>query len=481
MRYWSGTGRRLLLAFGSLLVVFSVASFVTLAGFRDIHDGLHATKDRADSVRIALELASAVRDQYAHQAHTIIIGDQSHLGFYDAAEKRVLALLPQVRARAASPEERGWVDDIADATGKLDRVFRDRIVPAVVRGQRTDVKLEHDRAQQLVTLIQDRVDLLVDRFEASIRDFQVHVNAVEHQAVRWVIALHVSAAILAIAMGFVVLRSVARPIARLHEGAARLAGGDLHAHIAVDSPDEFGALARQFNAMTNALREHQERLVHSEKLAGIGRLAAGVAHEINNPLGVILGYTKLLRKRADPAVAGDLRIIEDETLRCREIVEGLLDLSRPLPAVSQPVDLRELVDEVLARLRDSKLLDGVAVKVDGDAATEGHAPKLRQVLLNLVTNAAEAAGAGGEVGIRLAREGEAVEVSVSDSGPGVSPEARGRLFEPFFTTKDRGTGLGLAVSQAIAHAHGGSIEADAAPAGGARFTLRLPGASTGGT
>jgi signal transduction histidine kinase len=206
-----------------------------------------------------------------------------------------------------------------------------------------------------------------------------------------------------------------------------------------------------------------------------------VAHEINNPLGVILGYAKLLRKRADPAVAGDLRIIEDETLRCREIVEGLLDLSRPLPAVSQPVDLREIVDEVLARLRDSKLLDGVAVKVDGDAATEGHAPKLRQVLLNLVTNAAEAAGAGGEVGIRLAREGEAVEVSVSDSGPGVSPEARGRLFEPFFTTKDRGTGLGLAVSQAIAHAHGGSIEADAAPAGGARFTLRLPGASTGGT
>jgi signal transduction histidine kinase len=479
MQNWSGTARRLLFAFGSLFVVFSLASLVTLAGFKDIHDGLHVTKDHADSVRLALELASAVRDQYAHQAHTIIIGDESHLGFYDAAEKRVLELLPQVRARVNTPEERGWVDDIADATGKLDRVFRDRIVPAVVRGQRTDVKLEHDRAQQLVTLIQDRVDLLVDRFESSIRDFQTHVNAAEHRAVRWVIALHVSAAILAIAMGVVVLRSVARPIARLREGAARLAAGDLHAHIAVDSPDEFGALARQFNAMTRALREHQERLVHSEKLAGIGRLAAGVAHEINNPLGVILGYTKLLRRHADPAVADDLRIIEDETLRCREIVEGLLDLSRPLPAVSQPVDLRELTDEVLARLRDSKLLDGVAVTVDGDAATEGHAPKLRQVLLNLVTNAVEAAGAGGDVGIRLASEGDAVAVSVSDSGPGIGPEARERLFEPFFTTKDRGTGLGLAVSQAIANAHGGSIEAGAAPAGGARFTVRLPGASGG--
>jgi len=479
MRNWSGTARRLLLAFGSLLAVFSLASFVTLRGFQDIHDGLHATKERAESVRIALELASAVRDQYAHQAHTIIIGDQSHLGFYDAAEKRVLELLPQVRERATGQEERGWVDDIAEATGKLDRVFRDRIVPAVLRGQRADVKQEHDRAQLLVTLIQDRVDLLVDRFEASIREFQGHVNAVEHQAVRWVIVLHLSAAVLAVAMGLLVLRSVARPIARLHEGAARLAAGDLHTHIAIDSPDEFGALARQFNTMTRALREHQERLVHSEKLAGIGRLAAGVAHEINNPLGVILGYTKLLRKRADPAITDDLRIIEEETLRCREIVEGLLDLSRPLPAHPQPVDLRELTDEVLARLRDARLLDGVTVAVEGSAATEGHAQKLRQVLFNLVRNGAEAAGPGGRVDIRLGSSGEAAEVWVADTGPGISQEAAGRLFEPFFTTKDRGTGLGLAVSQAIAHAHGGSIEAGVAPTGGACFTLRLPNLSRG--
>ncbi len=474
MRNWSGTARRLLFAFGSLLAVFSLASFVTLTGFTDIHDGLHATKERADSVRVALELASAVRDQYAHQAHTIIIGDESHLGFYDAAEQRVLELLPQVRGRATTPEERGWIDDIAEATRKLDHAFRDRIVPAVLRGQHADVKQEHDRAQQLVTLIQDRVDLLVDRFEASIRGFEGHVSAVEHQALRWVVVLHVAAVILAVVMGLVVLRSVARPIARLHDGAARLAEGDLHAHIAVDSPDEFGALARQFNTMTRSLREHQEKLVHSEKLAGIGRLAAGVAHEINNPLGVILGYTKLLRKRADPAVADDLRIIEEETLRCREIVEGMLDLSRPLPAHPQPVDLRELTDEVLARLREAKLLDDVTVAVEGSAAAEGHPQKLRQVLFNLVRNAAEAAGAGGRVDVRLGGSCDSVEVSVSDTGPGVSQEAAVRLFEPFFTTKDHGTGLGLAVSQAIARAHGGTIEAGAAPAGGACFTLRLP-------
>ena len=474
MRNWSGTARRLLLGFGSLFLVFSAASFATLQGFAGIHAGLRRSVDRGESVRLALELASAVRDQYAHQAHTIIIGNESHLGFYDAAEKRVFELLGQVRERAASPEECAWLDDIAEATQELDRVFRDRIVPAVVRGQQADVKQEHGRAQILVNRIQERVERLVDRFQASIREFQEQVDATERTAVRFVIAFQVGAALLALGVGLAVWRSVARPVAKLHAGAERLAAGDLEARIAIDTPDEFGALARQFNTMTASLREHQEKLVQSEKLAGIGRLAAGVAHEINNPLGVILGYTRLLRKRSDPAVADDLRIIEDETLRCREIVEGLLDLSRPLAAPPQPVELRELADQVLARLREAKLLDGVKVAVEGAALARGHPPKLRQVLFNLVRNAAEAAGAGGRVEIRLAQSSDVAEASISDSGPGISPEARSRLFEPFFTTKDRGTGLGLAVSQAIARAHRGSIEVDEAAAGGARFTLRLP-------
>ncbi|MBI5068089.1 MAG: HAMP domain-containing protein [Deltaproteobacteria bacterium] len=472
---WSGTARRLLLAFGALLAVFALAALLTLRGFQRVHDGLDTAREGAESVRLALELASAVRDQYAHQAHTIIIGDESHLGFYEAAQKRVLDLLPQVRSRAATPEELAWVDEIAGATGELDRVFRERIVPAVLRGERADVKLEHDRAQLLVTRIQDRTEQLVDGFEAAIARVQARVEASERGTVRGVLALQLASALLALGLGLWVLRSVARPIARLRAGAARLAGGDLDAHIAVDSPDEFGALAQQFNAMTRSLREHQEKLLQSEKLAGIGRLAAGVAHEINNPLGVILGYAKLLRKRADDGTAGDLRIIEEETLRCREIVEGLLDLSRPLPAHPQPVDLRELTDEVLARLREAKLLDGVTVTVEGSAVARGHAQKLRQVLFNLVRNGAEAAGTGGRVDVRLGSASGAAEVAVADSGRGISQEAAGRLFEPFFTTKDHGTGLGLAVSLAIARAHGGSIEAGAAPAGGACFTLRLPG------
>ncbi len=475
----SGTARRLVVAFAILLATYGVASAVAVVGLREMEDGLRRTRAQAEGMRVALELASAVRDQYAHQAHTIIIGDKSHLGFYAEAEKRVLALAAQVRRHADGPEAAGWVDDIEEATGELDRVFRERIVPAVLRGERSDVQAEHARAQQVVTRIQERTDRLVERFERTIGDTELHVDAVEQRTVRWTLALVLGAPLVAAAVGWHLVRSVARPVAELRAGAERIAAGDLDTRIAVDSPDEFGALARQFNAMTASLKEHQERLVQSEKLAGIGRLAAGVAHEINNPLGVVLGYTRLLRKRAQGPLADDLAIIEEETLRSLEIVEGLLDLARPPRLTVQPVDLRELSEEVVGRLAEAHQLDGIAVDVTGRGSAQGDAQKLRQVLWNLLRNGAEASGSGGRLEVAVSQSDGRAEVSVADSGPGVDAGARDRLFEPFFTTKPKGTGLGLAVSRAIARAHGGDLSL-AVAGRGARFVLWLPRAVAGG-
>jgi signal transduction histidine kinase len=473
----SGTARRLFVAFTVLVSTFALASYLTLAHVNRIHEGLARMISAEGGVRLSLELASAVRDQYAHQAHTIILGNETHLPLYAAAEQRVIALTAQVRTRVQAADERAWVDDIERASRQLDLVFRDRIVPAVLRHEVAEVQAEHAEAQLLVTLIQDRADRLVDRFETAIADYQSQVAALQDAAFRWVVFFVAGAPLLAVLVGAYVVRSVAVPVARLRAGAARLAEGDLDTRIEVDSQDEFGALARQFNAMTASLKDHQEQLVQHEKLAGIGRLAAGVAHEINNPLGVILGYTRLLRRRAEGAVAEDLQVIEDETLRAKHIVDGLLDLSRPLHGEPERVDLRALAEDVLARLADAHVLEGVGVEVQGEGFTQGHPAKLRQVMLNLVRNAAEAAGAGGRVVVRVEAGAEVVRLAVEDSGPGLSAEARARLFEPFFTTKAAGTGLGLAVSQGIVRAHGGELEAEDAPGGGARFVARLPAAS----
>jgi signal transduction histidine kinase len=437
--------------------------------------GIQRMREHEQGVRLSLELASAVRDQYAHQAHTIIIGDRSHIGLYAGAAQKVRALTPQVRERAPGVDERAWVDEIERASRELDSIFRDNIVPAVVAGNVTDVREAHARAQLVVTRIQDRVEMLVHRFEGEMDALQRDIEVIQRATFRWLVALLVGAPILAAVVTYTVGRSIARPLARLREGAARLAAGDLDARIAIDSPDEFGDLARQWNGMTSALKDHQQKLVETEKLAGIGRLAAGVAHEINNPLGVILGYAKLLRKRVDGAAQEDLRVIEEETLRCKEIVEGLLDLSRPLQAARERVDLRDVCDEVVARLGEARLLDGVEVRVGGAGTVEGHPSKVRQIVANLVRNAAEAAGPGGTVDVAIRDEGGGVAVEVTDDGPGIDANTRGRLFEPFFTTKPQGTGLGLAVSRALARAHGGEVEAASSSGeGGARFTFRVP-------
>ena len=476
MRTRFGTGQRLFIAFALLVSTFALASYLTMAHVRSIHEGLLQTKHYEEGVRLALELSSAVRDQYAHQAHTIILGNDSHLVLY-AAARAAGGHDRAGPAYAKPPDERAWVDEIGHRR-KLDRVFRERIVPAVLKREAADVQEEHGHAQVQVTLIQERTDRLVDRFESSIGSRSRRTS----RPCRWRPSAGPSSSWSARRcwppVGLYIYRSVARPVARLQAGAARMAGEISTPASRSTRPDEFGALARQFNAMTQSLKDHQERLVQSEKLAGIGRLAAGVAHEINNPLAVILGYANLLQ-RATGEPADDLRIIEDESLRAQEIVEGLLDLSRPLASRASRWTCGR------SATRSSSGSGGQAARGchrlgHGFGHGRGQPQKLRQVVLNLVKNAAEAAGAGGPGRGRDRQLRRRRELVVRDIGPGLSPRRSSALFEPFFTTKPTGTGLGLAVSLGIVQAHGGTIEAANSPPGGARFTIRLPAAPVEG-
>ncbi|WP_375756486.1 ATP-binding protein [Corallococcus exercitus] len=470
------TTRRVLLAFGALVALFAAASGYALGRLSDIHAGTHALREAGGRAREARELATAVRDQYAHLAHTIILGNDSHRRFHTEARARVEALTLRLAEQARDADERAAVADIQASGDALDTLYRDTLLPAVMAKDAPAVEAAHGRALEWVSRIQARVDALTADSDASMAAFESHVGAVERDSFRWALLLLGGATLFAAGVGVYIGNSVARPVARLSEGAARLARGDLDVRIPEDDPGELGHLAAQLNRMTGALREHQARLVQHEKLAGIGRLAAGVAHEINNPLGVILGYVRLLQRRAEGALAEDLRVVEEEAVRCQDIVEGLLDLARPGRGPLEPVALRDACEEVVLRLREATRLGAAAVEVHGEGTAWAQASRLRQVLLNLVKNAAEAAGEGGRVEVRIAVDADgASRVAVSDSGPGVPSDAR--LFEPFFTTKPSGTGLGLAVSQAIAEAHGGRIDVDAGPLGGARFTLSLPAPS----
>lgn len=473
----SGTARRVIGAFAALIALYCAAAAFALRGLDEVHGSLHHVKDREADVRAALELSRAVRDQYAHQAHSIILGDATHLQLYEQSRDRVRVLLGALTARVVDASDRQTLVVMSRTSGEIDRLFRDRLLPAVLARDAAVVGREHAGLLALVARIEAQADALADRFESQIGRFEEHADTVQHVALRWTIVLLVAAIAFAAIVGVYIVRSVAGPVAILEAGASRIAAGDLTSGIDIRADDEFGRLARQFNSMTSSLAAHQARLVQTEKLATVGRLAAGVAHELNNPLGVILGYTRLLARKAAGELRSDLQVIEDETRRCQEIVEGLLDFARPVRVDDVVVELREVADAVVERLGEAGLRKGVRVEVRGAARVRGAELRLRQVVTNMVRNAVDAAGEGGAVTVEItkpARAGAPARLAVADTGPGVDAEHRGRLFEPFFTTRASGTGLGLAVSRAIARAHGGELDYSERPGGGALFTLLLP-------
>jgi PAS domain S-box-containing protein len=226
----------------------------------------------------------------------------------------------------------------------------------------------------------------------------------------------------------------------------------------------------------------EQQLVQSGKLAAIGELAAGVAHEINNPLLAILGLTEFLLQDAEPGSKSDerLRLIQETGLEIKEIVRALLDFARENADERHIVELEDVVRTTIDLVRRTNAHKGIEV-VERYAAPGVHvsasANQLKQLLLNLVANGRQAMPNGGVIEIDVHRDAEHVLVVVTDEGPGIPVELAGRVFEPFFTTRRAtgGSGLGLSVSLGIAEAHGGTLTLTSdAGAGGAAFTLRLP-------
>lgn len=278
---------------------------------------------------------------------------------------------------------------------------------------------------------------------------------------------------------------ITRPVNRLVDATNAVAKGDLSYKIKIKRNDELGLLAKSFNEMTHQLAEAQTQLYHSDKLASIGRLAAGVAHEINNPLTGVLTYSSFLLKRVDhnPEMKSDLEIIVRETKRCREIVKGLLDFARQVPAKKTSVNLNEVINHSLdivenqlncSHVKAHKKLNKTLPTIYADAS------QLQQVFINLLVNATDAIGTkGGDITITSQSKQEDgkmfVEVKISDTGCGISPQNLSKIFEPFYSTKEqKGTGLGLAVVWGIIDEHQGTIHVESKLREGSTFTIRFP-------
>lgn len=324
--------------------------------------------------------------------------------------------------------------------------------------------------------------------------------------------------IFAISIGVLLQRLIYVPLKDLDAGANEIAAGRLDQNIPVRSEDEFGRVAASFNHMTEALKasrsdmkelvqtleskvtertqelmEAKAEVMQGEKLASIGVLASGIAHELNNPLTGVLTFTSLMRKKAAEGSedAADLDLVIRETKRCASIIRRLLDFAREKVPVKGFFSLNHVIEDVVRFVERPASLQQIEITSDLDCALPqiwGDADLMKQVVMNLLVNAEQAIEGQGHITVasrlgpgtaseRLGVDAMAmVEISVTDTGCGIAPENMERIFDPFFTSKEvgKGTGLGLSVSYGIVKAHGGKITVDSVVGEGTTFHVFLP-------
>jgi len=361
----------------------------------------------------------------------------------------------------------------------------------------------HPPEQQVLGVLDTNVSLA--RADANLRE----------SSLRMVAYTVVAVVLIAVLTGVFVWRMVHIPVKKLTAGTERLAHGQLGYQLDIGSRDELGELALSFNQMSRQLREAREEadawaqtlearvedktrelkhahqaVMQSEKMASIGKLAATVAHEVNNPLAGILTYAKLLRKWLDrdgwdakrrDEIRGSLELIESESRRCGEIVRNLLTFSRSAPMNLQWVGLNQVIDRCVRLVQHQTELNNVQLQpelAESLPQVQCDAAQIEQLLLALIMNAIDALPHGGNLWVRsrMVPEIGGVQLEVQDDGVGIPESILPNLFEPFFSTKEKGhgVGLGLAISKGIVERHRGRIDVDSKPGQGTKFTISLP-------
>jgi len=333
-------------------------------------------------------------------------------------------------------------------------------------------------------------------------------TAIRNQVILSFFGIATAGFLLILGITYYMILNITRPIGEMVAATQNIIAGRFDQEVRSNSPGELALLAESFNAMLKSLRQMkgdleewgrtleekvkqrteelvamQARVAQSERLASLGMLAAGVAHEVNNPLGGILALTSLTVEdmRRDDPNRENLEEVIRQTERCRDIVKGLLEFSRQSKGNTEPVDLNKVLQDTLSLLGKQALFFNINVACD--LAPElppvvADRSQLQQVVINILMNAVQAMDERGTITIatRHKSAGDSVEMAISDTGKGIPREEIDRIFDPFFTTKEsgQGTGLGLSIAYGIVTTHGGSISVQSEVGKGSTFTIRMP-------
>ena len=518
----SGTGIPLSakLIFGFLLVAVPSLSVMVATGLyalRDLASVNRELQEISRSLEAVQGLETAVARTVTPLSAFLVDGAAGHARRFEASIREVDVRLKGCSGSACHSAS-GRAGAMAESLAPYVQDIRDRAAIVFAGG---DAPTERDKVRVLHEINRQgeeanrRLARMASALLQRVTSLQEKSQQVSQRAS--VLILVTSALVLALAAtgAWLLSRRLLRHVDTLLTGTRKIMQGELGYRVAVTQSDEVGQLARSFNAMAQEIQEHRERLerivdtrttelgqarnslVQSEKLASIGRLAAGVAHELNNPLTSILMNVNLLMEDAGdrPALRAELQRVSEDTVRCKRIIDDLRDFSRPQELAIAPTDVNAQVRDALAQLARSTRLQGIDVSFEagtGIPPVPCDPARMEQVLGNVLVNAAQAMPQGGRLTVATALQEGVVEISVRDTGPGIPEAIRGRIFDPFFTTKPQGTGLGLSIVYRIMEAHGGKVAVQsitrehprggAAPLAGTRvlLSLRLGAASPNG-
>jgi signal transduction histidine kinase len=455
------------------LLLFGLCTATALYLYRQQATTAHMLDEHVISRKVDHELETAIADLIA------VHRDGSDM--VDALHKQIHTLLTDIQAVASTEEERSLVRQLVDSFTRYRQ------------GWDTRVASEHAPGEDAVTLLETETLPLCRQLRDyhSLRLEQVAVTY--HHTMHWMAwglaSIGSIGALAGLALGYSVARYLWRSIYQLHvriqDAAGKLrqplptvtltADGDLQ-----QVNEHMHGVVREIERVVAQLQQREREVLRADQLVAVGQMAAGVAHELRNPLTSIKMLVQANREEAEARglPAEDLQIIEQEIRRMERCLQTFLDFARPPQPERRPVSLAALVERMLTLVEGRARKQHVTLHFTPPTTpviVEVDADQIQQLLVNLALNALDAMPQGGSLDVSLGApvHGQ-VELRVRDTGPGIAPALLPRLFEPFVSGKETGLGLGLVVSRRIAESHGGNLWVTNPPQGGACFVLRLP-------
>lgn len=478
--------KKLILGFLSLTILIVIVGRVALVNLNKISNACHSAGKQSLIANYSNQIEIAILECRRAEKNFWLRRDDRYIENVKKQTERIKNYIRLIKEQNPSEDLNNQINKINILASEYYEEFL-KSAGLFKSGQREEEILTEDSrfvivSRQLQSLVPQITEEARERMEKQIKlTEETKIKA------SWIIVVGI---IIAVGVGFLIAyfisQDITKSIGNLMDGMKKVEEGDLKARVDVKSKDELGRLGGYFNEMLNKIEQArdkqrvlQQQVANAEKLASLGRLAAGVAHEINNPLTGVLtsGHILLKKTPEDAPEKEDLEVIVKETTRCRKIIKGLLDFARQTKPEMRLSSINEIIEESLslvenqASFRNIKIIKELAqslplISVDAD--------QIRQVFINIILNAQEAMPKGGVLTISSSQKDKFIEVKFIDTGCGILKENMDKLFDPFFSTKEGGTGLGLAVSYGIIEKHQGSIEVKSELGKGTAVIVKLP-------